>query len=414
MCAWLGRYTSPFPVRCRGAFHFYAARLEDSAAPRLVVASAPSADREHARASVDALAAAHRAVQGAADALPAVAESGDHDGTAFVAFDLEPAFDGEYVIALLASARVRMPYPEAIAVVERLGRAIEAAHAVTDPTSGAPCALGGLAWANVVVATDGSLHLIGLGHNVVGRDERGAPSGAPSFFAPPELSMGGPATASSDAYAFVQLQRSVLAYCELPKAIERVFRGEPEPADAPIGEIIRWSTEHALGAPPARRTSLAGLRERWEREWALLDVRPDPLALERHLRTIVATEPTAPPTPRTPSDAPAGGAVLVDADGAWLRVAGEEKRLDGRGALKRILVALVQQRLASPGVRLDPDALLEIGWPGERPIREAGMNRVYVAVSNLRKLGLRDGLQRDGEGYRIDPRLVVRFADTSD
>ncbi len=415
MSGWLGLYTSPLAIRCRGAFHLYSARTEPrteaSAEPRdaggggrLVVASAPGADRSLARQSLAKLAAAHRAISGGA--LPIVREEGEHDGTSFVAFEIDPVCDGESAIALLGAAKARTPYAEAIAVVDRLGRAIEAAHGARDPSTGKPCAFGGLAWANVVVATDGALHLVGLGHNVVGRDEQAVLAGTPSFFVPPELAAGGAPTPSSDAYAFIQLQRSVLSYGELPPALERVFRGEPEAEDAALVEIVRWSTERVLGAPPAERATFAELRERWEREWSLLSVRPDEGALRARLARLVATEPSVPPS----AEEDGAGALVIDPDGAWIRVDGEEKRLDGRSALKRILVALVQQRLRAPGVRLDPDALLEIGWPGERPIREAGMNRVYVAVSNLRKFGLREGLQRDGEGCRIDPRVTVRFA----
>src|SRR5262249_16871268 len=73
--------------------------------------------------------------------------------------------------------------------------------------------------------------------------------------------------------------------------------------------------------------------------------------------------PPPPPWPAEPQT------FVVATDGAWIRSHGEEgQRLEGRGALKRLLVALVRKRLESPGLRLDPDALLEIGWPGERPI----------------------------------------------
>jgi hypothetical protein len=75
--------------------------------------------------------------------------------------------------------------------------------------------------------------------------------------------------------------------------------------------------------------------------------------------------------------------------------------------VRRLLRELVRTRLNAPGNCLDTDQLLEAGWPGERPIREAGLNRVYVAVSLLRKLGLRDILQRQEHGYRLDPAVRV-------
>jgi hypothetical protein len=54
--------------------------------------------------------------------------------------------------------------------------------------------------------------------------------------------------------------------------------------------------------------------------------------------------------------------------------------------------------------------LFEAGWPGERPIREAGANRVYVTLARLRQLGLRDVVERFEDGYRIAPQAVIRLA----
>ena len=53
----------------------------------------------------------------------------------------------------------------------------------------------------------------------------------------------------------------------------------------------------------------------------------------------------------------------------------------------------------------------EAGWPGERTLPEAGANRVYSAVRDLRKLGLRDVLVRADDGYRLDPRVSFAWAE---
>ena len=45
--------------------------------------------------------------------------------------------------------------------------------------------------------------------------------------------------------------------------------------------------------------------------------------------------------------------------------------------------------------------------PGERPLHEAGRNRLYVALSMLRKLGLRALIERDEAGYRLDPTIPL-------
>jgi hypothetical protein len=53
------------------------------------------------------------------------------------------------------------------------------------------------------------------------------------------------------------------------------------------------------------------------------------------------------------------------------------------------------------------DDLLAAGWPGERMRADAGAHRVRVAISTLRKMGLRDVLRTEEDGYRLDPCFEV-------
>jgi len=92
-----------------------------------------------------------------------------------------------------------------------------------------------------------------------------------------------------------------------------------------------------------------------------------------------------------------------------LRVDGETRRVslpDGsvvdlsrRGVLWRLVEALAGARREHPPRPLTVHELLEAGWPGEAPTGASGLNRVKVALSTLRKLGLREVLQREGGGY---------------
>ena len=77
-------------------------------------------------------------------------------------------------------------------------------------------------------------------------------------------------------------------------------------------------------------------------------------------------------------------------------------------ALKRLLLALAaREPSASP---LGADDLFEAGWPGQRARPASRKNRVYVALSALRALGLRDLIvSRDG-GWLIDPSVRVVLA----
>jgi len=75
--------------------------------------------------------------------------------------------------------------------------------------------------------------------------------------------------------------------------------------------------------------------------------------------------------------------------------------------LHRLLVALLEVRLRSPGAGLELHTLLEAGWPGEQMSHASGANRVYVAIATLRKEGLADVLLKRPAGYLLDPTLPI-------
>ena len=81
--------------------------------------------------------------------------------------------------------------------------------------------------------------------------------------------------------------------------------------------------------------------------------------------------------------------------------------------LARLLRALAQERLSSPGSSLTVNALMEIGWPGEKMRRDAGQNRVYVAIAALRRAGLAGELERDEVRYRLRPVLRVELYESA-
>jgi hypothetical protein len=78
-----------------------------------------------------------------------------------------------------------------------------------------------------------------------------------------------------------------------------------------------------------------------------------------------------------------------------------------RPQLLRIARALAEQRVAAPGAALSQEALLALGWPGEKMTADAAANRMKVALSTLRKLGLRALIQRTDAGYLLDPLLPL-------
>lgn len=99
-----------------------------------------------------------------------------------------------------------------------------------------------------------------------------------------------------------------------------------------------------------------------------------------------------------------GAALLIQRDGRAVRLpSGEVVDLDARDSLSRILAELVRLHEEMPRAALESDDLIRAGWPGTRMSRASGLNRLHVALSTLRKLGLRPYLQRDEDGYRLDP-----------
>lgn len=86
---------------------------------------------------------------------------------------------------------------------------------------------------------------------------------------------------------------------------------------------------------------------------------------------------------------------------------GSAHDISRRQNLRRVLWALVDQRMKSPGANSTVNDLFSAGWPGERARVEAAVHRVHVAVATLRKLGLGDVLlTRDG-GYLLDPSAEI-------
>jgi predicted ATPase len=117
--------------------------------------------------------------------------------------------------------------------------------------------------------------------------------------------------------------------------------------------------------------------------------------------TSQAAEP-APPLPSPPtSSAPSATAELtVDKNGRWFSVRGGKRvEFTTRRALRLVLVALTDAAVDAPGRALSVEVLFELGWPGERAHPEAAQARVYNAIAELRRSGLRELLVRRDDGY---------------
>jgi tetratricopeptide (TPR) repeat protein len=113
-----------------------------------------------------------------------------------------------------------------------------------------------------------------------------------------------------------------------------------------------------------------------------------------------------PTTPRPEST------LVVWSEGRAFRLPLAARRVDlpSRSPVRRILMLLASRRMDAPGDVVPVEAIIEAGWQGERIRPEAALNRVYVALATLRKLGLREALVTAAGGYCLDPAIAVRFA----
>jgi predicted ATPase len=143
---------------------------------------------------------------------------------------------------------------------------------------------------------------------------------------------------------------------------------------------------------------------------AIAGARAADAAIARRLLAAALARHEAPVAPVAVAAAPAApaDALRLGPDAAWFAAPGAEPYdLRGRGPARRILRALVEQRLLAPGVGLPLERIFTLGWPGEQALPRAAAARVYVAIRALRTAGLGDRLRRQADGYLLDPELAV-------
>ncbi len=170
------------------------------------------------------------------------------------------------------------------------------------------------------------------------------------------------------------------AHLERARAAEATARGEPEVA-----------AEHC------RRAETASQRGR-----ELIEKCDSP---ERHKDVRLALHiwrATAPVPVDTREQ------TVVCPEGTWFRIPGGERvDLHHRRPLRRILHALIEAWARSPGTAVPIDYLVRYAWPGQELAEKTGASRIYVAVGELRTLGLRRVLVRHANGYMLDHQAPI-------
>lgn len=106
--------------------------------------------------------------------------------------------------------------------------------------------------------------------------------------------------------------------------------------------------------------------------------------------------------------APPEDVFLVGPEAQWIRPPnGEWQDFRRRRALRLLVLAFIERR-DKGGAPLAIDELREAGWPGEVIHHDAAVNRIHVALAELRKRGLKPILKRRDQGYLLDPDVEVR------
>lgn len=107
---------------------------------------------------------------------------------------------------------------------------------------------------------------------------------------------------------------------------------------------------------------------------------------------------------------PEAEALVVFAGGRGFQAPGSSPvALPERSPLRRILAHFAERRIEAPGEIVTLEDIVRAGWPTEKIGSDAALNRAYVALANLRKLGLRGLLLNGGGGYALSQALVVRI-----
>ncbi|HEY2368199.1 MAG TPA: hypothetical protein VGH87_17495, partial [Polyangiaceae bacterium] len=112
-------------------------------------------------------------------------------------------------------------------------------------------------------------------------------------------------------------------------------------------------------------------------------------------------------------DGAASRVLVVGHEASWFTAPDETPQdLGNRHVLRRLLWRLVEHHRAAPGVGLTLDELRDAGWPDERLTAAAALNRVHVALAELRRRGLRSCLQRAQSRYLIDPSVRIELRES--
>lgn len=393
------RFGELTPISATSAFRLSAAR--DQKTNRSVVLVEAERRTPASEAALRRLALAHTGPPH--PALAPTLEGEDFLAEGMVVLDIPACVDLDGLTRLGADARTRATHSEADGFIVTLRDALlaSAREPERDP---AARFIGTLCFGNVLFARDGRFWIVGLGHNVVVQDEHGALVARTRFFQAPEISVGGQPSERSDFVAVLMLLRGMLAFVDINTSIARAISGNSLSEDLELVRRIIWIERHVVHANPIERASVEETIEVSDRVRELIGCRPDPAAFENRVARMLAVA-------LGPLDEAARPPLQTSVTGAFMDRGQGRVDLSRRSVLARMLVVLVRNRIDAPGASLDVASLCAACWPGERIMPGAAANRVYVAISGLRRAGLGADLEHSPAGYRIATSVECTLVD---
>ena len=97
----------------------------------------------------------------------------------------------------------------------------------------------------------------------------------------------------------------------------------------------------------------------------------------------------------------------VSEDVRAFEVTGTNATLASGSPQRAVLRSLLEAHDRQPGTPMSTDELIAAAWPGETLVGDSGPNRLRVAISRLRKLGLGDLIVSHPGGYALVQGLIV-------
>lgn len=385
-------------IRARAGWILLSARRRSDDAPCVLLSAGREADLDLVRDRLAAIERAHARIDH--PLVPKVRARHVIADRPVLELSCDATLDGIELVRRLGRSATRLPYPAADAFIVSLREALQAAHA-------AGVFLGRISAANVLFAKSGAWYLLGFGANFPVEDERGAPDAHIPSFQAPEVAMGAEASATGDYVALLSFMRSMLGHLDPRGPIGRVLSAALQSREPILTELLQWVERRVIGELPARRATIAEAVEMANRIRRLLGVSPDPAAFRRLVAGVMAIDPATLSEPNTTFEG--GDTLVLGPEAEWI-ARDEDPPRPLRGAARRIVLSLFEHHLLGASSPLRSVDLVEIGWPGEAPEYESGLNRVYVTMNRLKKQLPEGTIQRFDDGYRFAPGLFLRRA----